>query len=101
MDKGTFALVEGSMYTEYINVIEPHAPSYFVAEKIYPTYLGWVFQKGTPWKYMFDRYVFRVCQKLKCIIFFTVRGINCNRLIAQFYLNSMVMKIILCFKLCC
>ncbi|KAK8395447.1 hypothetical protein O3P69_006240 [Scylla paramamosain] len=54
-DKGA-GVLEATEYSQYLFITRQRSKrAYAVEEKLYPNYVGWVFQKGSPYKYVFDK----------------------------------------------
>lgn len=54
-DKGS-GVLEATEYSQYLFITRRRREkSYAVEEKLYPNYVGWVFQKGSPYKHVFDK----------------------------------------------
>ncbi|XP_042222822.1 glutamate receptor 2-like [Homarus americanus] len=51
------AFLEGTNYIEFLNIPFEY---YYVREVICPVHVAWAFQKGTPWVYVFNRYLTRI-----------------------------------------
>lgn len=65
-DKGA-GVLEATEYSQYLFITRQRSKTaYAVEEKLYPNYVGWVFQKGSPYKYVFDKYVVLYCCTIKC-----------------------------------
>ncbi|KAG7172770.1 Glutamate receptor ionotropic, delta-2-like 17 [Homarus americanus] len=51
-------VLEATEYSQFLFITRSRSKtSYAVEEKLYPNYVGWAFQKGAPYKYIFDRYL--------------------------------------------
>ncbi|XP_042892470.1 uncharacterized protein LOC122266705 [Penaeus japonicus] len=51
-------VLEATQYSQFLFITRGRSrTSYAVEEKLYPNYQGWVFQKGCPYKHVFDRYL--------------------------------------------
>lgn len=49
-------VLEATQYSQFLFITRGRSrTSYAVEEKLYPNYQGWVFQKGCPYKHVFDR----------------------------------------------
>lgn len=49
-------VLEATEYSQYLFITRRRSrKSYSVEEKLYPNYVGWVFQKGSPYKHVFDK----------------------------------------------
>ncbi|XP_076060173.1 glutamate receptor ionotropic, delta-1-like [Oratosquilla oratoria] len=55
MESGSHVLLEASAYIEYYMILQKQESVYFLEEKLYPGYVGWLFRKDTPWKYKVDQ----------------------------------------------
>ncbi|KAK4292377.1 hypothetical protein Pmani_034860 [Petrolisthes manimaculis] len=51
------AIIEGTAYMDYITSWWPVKDMYYVEEILYPYYMSWAFQKGTPWVFVFNKYL--------------------------------------------
>ncbi|KAK3877608.1 hypothetical protein Pcinc_017686 [Petrolisthes cinctipes] len=56
-DRGA-GVLEASEYSHFLFITRRRQKrSYRVEEKLYPNYVGWVFRKGSPYTYLFNRYL--------------------------------------------
>ncbi|KAK8397761.1 hypothetical protein O3P69_004512 [Scylla paramamosain] len=56
------AFVEGTHYTQALLVQWGMQDVYVVDEKMFPNYNAWAFQKGTPWRHLFNKYLMRMVE---------------------------------------
>ena len=51
------SVLEASAYSQFLFITRKRIKiSYAVEEKLFPNYVAWAFQKGSPYKHIFDRY---------------------------------------------
>ncbi|XP_071527006.1 LOW QUALITY PROTEIN: glutamate receptor ionotropic, delta-2-like [Panulirus ornatus] len=51
-------VLEATEYSQFLFITRGRSTtSYAVEEKLYPNYVAWAFQKGAPYKHVFDRYL--------------------------------------------
>ncbi|XP_069162127.1 glutamate receptor-like [Procambarus clarkii] len=51
-------VLEATQYSHFLFITRKRSKNaYVVEEKLYPSNVGWVFQKGAPYKHIFDRYL--------------------------------------------
>ncbi|XP_076060147.1 ionotropic receptor 21a-like [Oratosquilla oratoria] len=55
MLRNTHALLEGSMYLRYLLTDRKIKNIYYLEEELFSNYIGWLFPKGTAWKYKMDK----------------------------------------------
>lgn len=54
-DQGS-GVLEASAYSQFLFINQNRTKvSYAVEEKLFPNYVAWAFQKGSPYKYIFDK----------------------------------------------
>ncbi|XP_068239492.1 glutamate receptor-like [Palaemon carinicauda] len=59
-EKGA-GVLEASAYSQFLFITQKRIKtSYAVEEKLFPNYVAWAFQKGSPYKSLFDRYLERM-----------------------------------------
>lgn len=69
VNAGTHAFLEGTEYFRYMVILHKATNTYFLQEPLFPSYVGWIYPKQTPWKHKFDQYIQRFVEAGLCFYY--------------------------------